>query len=82
MMFLAFGASVNYVPVMIIISTITIISLIPISIGGLGIRESGAVLLFLGYGVEASLSASVLLFYAVMRYILAFIFIVYGFIKK
>lgn len=72
--FIAFGGSARFLTIAIIIATTTIISLIPVSISGLGIRESSGVLLFLKYGVTTSLSTSVFLFYTILRYILAAIF--------
>ena len=80
--FIAFGSFIPFYQILIVTSTTIIVSLIPISIGGLGMRESTAVVLFLRYGVETSLSAAVFFFYAILRYILASLFAIHNIITK
>jgi hypothetical protein len=74
-LFLAFGVSIDFYYVLLVTSTTIIISLIPISISGLGVKESAAVLLFGQIGVSASVVVSVFLIFTVISYIFAaFIF--------
>ena len=71
--FLAFNSNVNFIYVVIIDSVITIISLIPISISGLGLREYSAVFLFDKVNVSSSVVLSVFLISLVIHYVSALI---------
>ena len=54
--FLSLGAAVKVTDVMLISSLATIISLIPISLGGIGLREYTAVYLFNGLGISSEIT--------------------------
>ncbi len=70
-LFLGFGYNVNIIDVLLINAMGTIVSLIPISLSGLGIRESATVFLFTQLGVPAEIALSVALIQLIINYITA-----------
>ncbi|MBN2454691.1 flippase-like domain-containing protein [Candidatus Woesearchaeota archaeon] len=75
--FLAFGESVSITNVLLINSAGTLLSLLPISIGGLGVRETSAVILFSRIGVESSVTLSAHLVVVFVTYIVLFLILAY-----
>lgn len=67
--FLSFGIKVGLPEVSLITAIAILVSLIPISIAGLGIRESVAVYLFVGQGVAPEIAASVYLINTFINYL-------------
>jgi uncharacterized protein (TIRG00374 family) len=55
----AFGATISMWPFFLVIPMIAIISSLPITIGGLGLREQSGVLLFAHFGLAATLAFSI-----------------------
>jgi len=79
-LFKAFGQDVSILMVIFVASAQTIISTVPISINGLGVKESVGVFLFYKIGVPALISTSVFLLLIVITYFTAviYIFLFYG----
>ncbi len=69
--FSAFGQNVNFLDILFISSAGALVALLPISIGGLGVRETSAVVLFSQLGVNAAAVLSSHLLVAVISYIIA-----------
>ena len=69
--FLSLGAAVKVTDVMLISSLATIISLIPISLGGIGLREYTAVYLFNGLGISPEITFVTYLLNTFINYIFA-----------
>jgi len=69
--FLSLGAAVKVTDVMMISSLATIISLIPISMGGIGLREYTAVYLFNGLGISPEITFVAYLLNTFINYIFA-----------
>lgn len=80
--FLAFGNAPNYFYVWLITPLTILISLIPITIAGLGIRESSAVFLYNIVNVPSYVSASVYFVFTALNYIFACIVNLYYLYKK
>lgn len=70
LMLLSFGIDFPFINTLLIISAITIISLIPISISGLGIRESTAVFLFSLAGVNEITVGAIFTILLILRYVI------------
>ncbi len=70
-LFLGFDTSVSIISILAISAIVTLLSLIPISINGLGIRETTAVYLFSLMGVASSVVASVFILVIAVNYGLA-----------
>lgn len=70
-LFLAFDINVNFFYIILITATTTIVSLIPITISGLGVKESVAVFLFNQISVPAEVVVSVFLIFTILSYIVA-----------
>ncbi len=68
--FLAFGVKVPILPIYIISAIITIVSLIPITVSGLGTREASATFLYSLIGVKASIVISVYIIIIFVHYFL------------
>jgi len=81
-LFLALGQKVPVLMVILVTATSAIVSLIPISINGLGIRESTAVFLFTLVNVSPALSTSVFLIIIIINYIIAAIYLLLFFNQK
>ncbi len=76
--FSAFGASVNFLDIVFISSAAALAALLPISIGGLGVREMSAVVLFSQLGVSSAVVLSSHLLIAFLSYLVgAAILLVY-----
>lgn len=67
-LFLALNTHVDFIDVLLITSIISIISLIPVTISGLGIRESSAVFLFALRGIDSVIVTSVYIMLLVIKY--------------
>ena len=73
-MYFVFGALGVWPPfwmMLLIIAAGTVISLLPISISGLGVREAAMVVLFLEVGVSASVTLSAFIIGVVVNYMIA-----------
>ncbi|MBW2996311.1 flippase-like domain-containing protein [Candidatus Woesearchaeota archaeon] len=68
LLFLSFGVEVNYFYALLIHALVNIITLIPISISGVGVREASAVYFFTIIGVSSSIAAGVYLINLVLNY--------------
>ena len=63
----SFGIEVPFLHLLVIITLISVITMIPVSLNGLGVREAGYVLFFQSIGVPdgVALSVSLLFFFLV-----------------
>lgn len=77
LIFLSLGVSVNFFVIYTINAIIALVSLIPITINGLGIRQSIGVLLFSKIGIESVIALNMLLIQLILTYAFAFLFYVY-----
>lgn len=68
--FLAYNSHVDYFAVLVVCSIIALISLIPITISGIGVREVSAVYLFGIVGIEPAITISVYLLQFILKYLL------------
>jgi len=75
--FWAFNVHLPFFSVLLLVPTVVIISMIPISINGLGIKESAAVYLFSFLTLSGSITLSVYLIAALINYIFAGIILIY-----
>ena len=73
LLFLSFNQPVNFFYIIIIDSLITIISFIPISFNGLGLKESSAVILYSLVGINPVITASSYILGTVLTYLMGFI---------
>ncbi len=71
LIFLSTSTYVNIMYVIIFNSMLTIISLIPISLGGLGIREMSAVLLYKIIGINEATTLSIYIIVLIFNYIIS-----------
>ena len=76
-LFWGFGQTLSFIDVLLVFSIGTIVSLIPISVSGLGIRESAFVFLFAKLGVSAEVTASVALIILVLNYVTAILSLIF-----
>ena len=67
LLFLSFGIDVPFLHLLVIITLISVITMIPVSLNGLGVREAGYVFFFQSIGVPdgVALSVSLLFFFLV-----------------
>lgn len=67
LLFLSFGIDVPWLELLVIITLISVITMLPVSLNGLGVREAGYVFFFKELGVpeEIALSVSLLFFFLV-----------------
>lgn len=77
LIFLSFNQNVSILLIYIINSVEYIISLIPVSINGLGIKESAGVFLYLSLGISSPIILSRYVISLSIRYILGFLSIVF-----
>ncbi len=82
LIFQMYGADISYVTVLLFQALILLITLVPISINGLGVRETSAVLLFSQAGVPEAVTVSVYLLFALINYILAGILLFIHFVLE
>jgi hypothetical protein len=75
-LFIAFNIKFDYILITIIFSFTTIISLIPISFSGLGVREVSGTYLLTLFNIPKEIGANVYLTITIETYILAFIYYV------
>lgn len=80
--FMAFGISISIVYIIIITAISAIISLIPLSISGLGFRESAGVYLFSLKGVPVGVSGSLFIILGAFNYLFSGIFILHHINRK
>ncbi len=80
LMFLYFHVQVSFFAVLVINSLGAILTMLPVSISGLGITESSAVYLFYKIDVDPTITGGIFLFVTFMRYIIASV--VLGFYGK
>ncbi len=81
--FLAFGVKISLFTVLIITSATTLLSFVPITMSGLGVRESIGIFLYSLIGVEKTLVFSNYILMDIRNYFPAFlIFVVYLFLNK
>ena len=73
LLFIAFGTRVDFLTVFLNVCMIGVITSLPITTGGLGVRESAATFLFGLSGVEASVVLSAYLCNIVINYLFAFL---------
>ena len=78
-LFIGFGNHVAFIDVVMILAILSLITNIPITLNGLGIRELGAVYLFGLIGNDAVIVTSVFLTSLILRYITAVIIIIFQF---
>ena len=71
--FRSFDYNVSFLLVISSVSIGTILSLIPISVGGLGIKEGSALAIFSHYNVPAVTAGSALLLQTIIKYIIGII---------
>ncbi|WP_071396538.1 lysylphosphatidylglycerol synthase transmembrane domain-containing protein [Bacillus tuaregi] len=67
LLFLSFGIDIPFLHLLVIITLISVITMLPVSLNGLGVREAGYVFFFQGLGVPQgiALSVSLLFFFLV-----------------
>lgn len=75
--FAAFNQNVLFVDVLVITAIGTIISMIPVTISGLGIRESITVFLFSEVGIPTTVTASVMVVALILNYTIAGLSLLY-----
>ena len=66
----SFNIYLSFIEILLIISAITIISLIPVSVSGLGIKESAAVFLFGLAGLDKIIVAAIFTLLLIARYVI------------
>ncbi len=69
--FNAFGQEISFVNVLLISSAGSLAALLPISIGGLGVRETSAILLFNRLGINSAVVLSSHILVAILSYLIA-----------
>jgi len=73
LLFLSFGHPVNFLNILLIDSAVNIISFIPITISGLGLKESSAVILYTTFlGLSPAIVTSTYLLGSILTYFLGF----------
>ncbi len=71
LLFLYFDIHVSFFAVLVITSVGAILSMLPVSISGLGITESSAAYLFYKIGVDPTVAGGIFIFVTFMRYVIA-----------
>jgi len=69
LIFVSFGTTISLLSVIFISAMVTIVSLLPITPAGLGIREAGAVFLYGGIGLPPSITIGVYMVLNVLNYV-------------
>jgi len=77
--FMSLGTPINFLDISYITSLSILIALIPISIGGIGVRESTAIYLFNLIFIKPEVTLAAHLINITLNYIIAFIFITFNF---
>jgi uncharacterized protein (TIRG00374 family) len=75
LLFHSFGYDAEFVHVLLITAVTAIISLIPLSISGLGVKEATAVFLFNQIGTPSEITISVFLILLAVQYVMGTIFV-------
>ena len=75
-LFYAIGQNVGFLHIALINSIMVLVSFVPISVSGLGIKESAGVFLFSLIGVPAAVSSSALILSLVINYLVAFLYVI------
>mgnify|MGYP001559486568 CR=1 FL=1 len=78
-LFLAYNQNIHFMYILLINSVLMIISLIPISISGLGVRESAAVAIYTSLNVEPLITISTHLIPLIISYAVATLMILFSF---
>jgi len=71
--FMAFGLNIDFIKLFLINSIVIFISLIPISISGLGIREGSAVFFFNKFNIPSAITFNAFILVTIITYIIAVI---------
>jgi hypothetical protein len=79
--FLSFNYKVEFWITIVIVSVSNLIALIPISLAGLGLKETSGAYLFSKIGYSFSIAATSMLIFTALRYLYAFFFMLIFFIK-
>jgi|SRR3989344_453621 len=77
-LFMGYGQDISIVYIFLLNSVLVMVSLIPVSLSGLGVRESMAVFLYSKLSVEPSITFSVFLIQLIIMYPLATIMVLWG----
>jgi len=76
------NVNISFLTLSIIIATSALLSFIPITIAGLGIRETSGFFMLTQVGIDANVSATVFLLITATRYVLGGILLIYYEIKS
>jgi len=66
LLFRSFGIEVSFLHLLVIITLISVITMIPVSLNGLGVRETSYVLFFQSIGVPEGIALSVSLLFFIL----------------
>ena len=66
LLFRSFGIEVSFLHLLVIITLISVITMIPVSLNGLGVREASYVLFFQSIGVPEGIALSVSLLFFIL----------------
>ena len=72
LLFRSFGIEVSFLHLLVIITLISVITMIPVSLNGLGVREASYVLFFQSIGVPEGIALSVSLLFFISCHDLKF----------
>lgn len=81
-LFLGLNTRVNVIDIIVLYAVVTIISLLPLSINGLGLKEASAVYLFSMIGVDKGIAASTFILATVINYMCTAAFYFYFISRK
>ncbi|MEK6862372.1 MAG: lysylphosphatidylglycerol synthase transmembrane domain-containing protein [Nanoarchaeota archaeon] len=81
MLFLAFGIKINMIYIIVFNTLLTLASLVPFTLSGLGLREVSAVYLFATIGIDHVITANVYLINIVKKYLFALFLIIFSRLK-
>lgn len=80
-LFLAYNQNISFIYILLINSVLMVISLIPISISGLGVRESAAVVIYNLLNIESVITISTHIIPLIISYAIATLVILFSFKK-
>ena len=80
-LFMAYGENINFLTIFLINSMLMVISLIPISISGLGVRESIAIFIYSTLNINPLITISTHLIPLIISYFIAVLIILFSFKK-
>ncbi len=81
-LFLAQGVRINYVAVMFLYAIIKVISLVPITMAGLGVKELFAIILFSSFSIAAENTMAVFTVLLITTYFIAFAILIVSALYK